>query len=54
MVGSLVIIIRKIDHEYVQILRQNLHDSSEKMGIRKLFWFYQGYEPKNKAPQMIE
>lgn len=54
-VGSLVFIEGKMDQEvYIQILRDNLHDSAEKMGIRNIFWFYQDNDPKHKARKTRE
>ncbi len=34
---------------YINILRENLHTSAEKMGIRRTFKFYQDNDPKHKA-----
>lgn len=49
-VGSLVFIEGTMNAAaYIQILRDNLHVSAEKMGIRRSFLFYQDNDPKHKA-----
>lgn len=54
-VGSLVFIegIMTAD-SYIEILRQNLHSSAEKLNIRKTFKYYQDNDPKHKAHKTRE
>lgn len=49
-VGELVFIEGMMTKEvYLDILRENLHRSAEKLGIRGTFKFYQDNDPKHKA-----
>lgn len=49
-VGELVFIDGNMNKEqYLQILKQNLHKSAEKLGIRNTFKFYQDNDPKHKS-----
>lgn len=49
-VGNLVFIQGNMNKMiYLNILRENLHQSGEKMGIRNCFEFYQDNDPKHKA-----
>lgn len=52
-VCSLVFIVGKMDHEiYIQILRENLHDSAEKMGFRNTLWFYLHYNRSTNSDKL--
>lgn len=49
-VGSLVFIDGIMNAAmYIDILKENLHKSAEKLGIRQSFHFYQDNDPKHKA-----
>lgn len=49
-VGNLHFIEGNMDqHQYLRILKQNLAESAEKLGIRDTFQFYQDNDPKHKA-----
>lgn len=49
-VGQLAFIDGNMDaNMYIDILRENLHRSAEKLGIRRTFKFYQDNDPKHKA-----
>ena len=49
-VGSLVFIEGNMNAAmYINILRENLHASASKFGIRNTFYFYQDNDPKHKA-----
>jgi transposase len=49
-IGSLVFIDGIMNSDvYIDILREHLHSSAEKLGIRKTFKFYQDNDPKHKS-----
>lgn len=49
-VGSLVFIESTMDHRaYLQILKDNLHESARKLGLGEDFWFQQDNDPKHTA-----
>lgn len=54
-VGSLVFIEGTMTADsYIDILREHLHASAEKLGIRRTFKFYQDNDPKHKAMKTRE
>lgn len=49
-VGNLAFVEGNMDHkQYIEILKNNLHASAEKLGIRETFKLYQDNDPKHKA-----
>lgn len=49
-VGNLVFVEGNMDaKQYIEILKENLHASAEKLGIRQTFQMYQDNDPKHKA-----
>lgn len=54
-VGSLVFIEGNMTADsYIDILREHLHTSAEKLEIRRTFKFYQDNDPKHKAMKTKE